>query len=617
MRTPNVILQNPTRILLFTGKGGVGKTSLACATAIALADSGKRVLLVSTDPASNLDEVLETTIRSAEEPVPIAGVDRLHALNIDPEAAARAYRERVVAPYRGVLPESAIASIEEQLSGACTVEIAAFDEFTKLLAGGAATASFDHIIFDTAPTGHTLRLLKLPGSWTEFLATNYTGTSCLGPLSGLAAQQAVYAESVQSLLDASVTTVILVSRPDASALREAARTHDELLEAGIKNQIFALNGVFRATELADAAARSLEGRMSQALAEMPAALAALPKAELPLLPFAPLGAGNLRRVFQPETNLDRPTPAAEGSRRTVASTSSVSSLAQLIDDLDRQQRGVVLTMGQGGVGKTTVAAAVAVELASRGHRVHLTTTDPAAHVSAAIGRQVPGLTVSRIDPALETERYSQFVMRKSGEQLDERGRAVLAEDLRSPCTEEIAVFQAFAETVASGEDGFVILDTAPTGHTLLLLDAAEAYHREVLRTATDMPDAVKNLLPRLRDPEFTRVLLVTLPEATPVHEAARLQDDLRRAGIEPFAWVINQSLSQTQTDDWLLATRAQRELAFIEEVVRRHAGGSSDSGVKHSRIALLPWSPEEPVGPDALRRLIAASVPETLPAGQF
>lgn len=579
-------LNRATRMLFFTGKGGVGKTSLACATGAGLAQRGKRVLLVSTDPASNLDEVLGVPLSGEATAVP--GVNGLYALNIDPEAAAKAYRERVVGPYRGVLPEAAVQSMEEQLSGACTVEIAAFDEFTKLLGDERATPEFDHLIFDTAPSGHTLRLLKLPGAWTGFMASNTTGTSCLGPLSGLEAQRSLYESSVRALSDGSTSTLVLVSRPEPSALAEADRTRGELAQIGLLNQCVILNGLFVTQEPNDPSARALEARGRQAVEGMPAALAALPRLEVPLLPYAPMGIRRLRGMLG-DAQVEREAP----HHPDVDLAALVSPLCELIDEIERAGRGVVMTMGKGGVGKTTVASAVAIELAHRGYRVHLSTTDPAAHLAATIGKTVPGLQVSRIDPAVETELYREEVKAKAAPHLDAEGQALLEEDLRSPCTEEIAVFRAFAQTVAGGEDGFVVLDTAPTGHTLLLLDAAEAYHREVTRTMSDIPEAVRQLLPRLRDPQFTRVLLVTLPEATPVHEAARLQDDLLRAGIRPFAWVVNQSFAGNGFRDPVLVERGARELAFIAEVHDRFA----------SRLALMPWNAEAPVGPERLREL--------------
>ena len=585
-------VENATRILFFTGKGGVGKTSLACATAVGMACRGKKVLLVSTDPASNLDEVFG--IGLSGRPVAIPGANGLFALNIDPEAAARAYRERVIGPYRGILPEAALESMEEQLSGACTVEIAAFDQFTKLLGDSRATAAFEHIIFDTAPTGHTLRLLKLPAAWTGFMTANTTGTSCLGPLAGLETQKSLYDSSLQALTNASTSTLILVSRPERSALAEANRSRAELAEMGIVNQRLFLNGIFVATDRSDAAACALERRGHEALLEMPADLAKLPRIDVPLLPYAPMGLENLRAVFGDIL----PAAAPATPKRGCSPIDSGMAFSALVGQLEKMGNGVVVTMGKGGVGKTTIASAIAMELAHRGHPVHLSTTDPAAHVAATIDGPVANLSVSRIDPAAETRQYTQAVLAKSAPQLDAQGIALLEEDLRSPCTEEIAVFTAFARTVAEGENSFVVLDTAPTGHTILLLDAAEAYHREVTRTMSDLPDSVRQLLPRLRDPKFTRVLLVTLPEATPVHEAARLQDDLRRAGIEAYAWVINQSFSGDGFRDPVLVERGSREEVYIAEV-RDHLA---------TRYAVVPWKTEAPVGPDRLRELVASSL---------
>jgi arsenite-transporting ATPase len=585
MKRSDAVLSDATRILFFTGKGGVGKTSLACATAVGLAGRGKRVLLVSTDPASNLDEVLGVALGNSPRPVP--AVEGLFALNIDPEAAARTYRERVVGPYRGVLPDAAVASMEEQLSGACTVEIAAFDEFTKLLGDPAATSKFDHIVFDTAPTGHTLRLLKLPAAWSGFMDQSTTGTSCLGPLSGLNAQKSLYEQSISALADPVRTTLYLVSRPEPSALHEAERSRLELAALGVGSQRLMLNAAFIATDRSDLAAVALEHRGQRAIDSMPVGLAKLARTVFPLMARAPIGVAGLRAIY---------SDAAQSDEQLIGGppvTESAPPLALLIDDIERAGRGVVMTMGKGGVGKTTVAAAIAVELASRGHAVHLSTTDPAAHVAEVVAGAVAHLRVSRIDPRAETLLYTKEVMDTAGAGLTEEGKALLEEDLRSPCTEEIAVFRAFAQAVAEGTEGFVVLDTAPTGHTLLLLDSAEAYHREVLRTTSDMPEAVRNLLPRLRDASFTRILLVTLPEATPVHEAGRLQTDLARAGIAPFAWVINQSFHVEGFRDPVLVERGRREAPFIKEVRDRLA----------LRFAVIPWTPQPPVGANLLREL--------------
>ncbi|MFZ4789859.1 MAG: arsenical pump-driving ATPase [Candidatus Competibacteraceae bacterium] len=575
-----------TPYLFFTGKGGVGKTSLSCATGLALADAGKQVLIVSTDPASNLDAVLGVGL--GQTPTAIPGAPGLFALNIDPEAAAHAYRERMVAPYRGILPAAAIQSMEEQFSGACTVEIAAFDEFSKLLGDPAATVGFDQVIFDTAPTGHTLRLLTLPTAWDQFIASATGGASCLGPLAGLEKQKDLYAAAVKRLAHPAETTVILVSRPEGSAFREAERTRGELAELGIQNLQLAINGVFTTDRQDDPIAVAMAHRATAALAQMPATLVDLPSTTIPFLPKGAVGLDALRQMADTELT---PVPKTNSC---LPKTALPPGLAALIEDLVKPGHGVIMAMGKGGVGKTTVAAAVAVVLAQRGYKVTLSTTDPAAHVAATLNGSVTGLTVTRIDPAWEVAQYQQEVLKKAGNSLDAGGRAMLEEDLRSPCTEEIAVFRAFARTVDAGKDGFVVLDTAPTGHTILLLDAAEAYHREVMRTQGDMPEAVRELLPRLRDPNFTRVLIVTLPEATPVQEAERLQDDLGRAGIAPFAWVINQSLLASGSRDPVLCQRGGYEAPFIERVQKNLA----------TRCALIPWLEEIPVGPAGLANVV-------------
>jgi arsenite-transporting ATPase len=552
-------LYAPTRYLFFTGKGGVGKTSLSCATAVTLADQGKKTLLVSTDPASNLGQVLVTEIGS--RPTPVPGANGLWALNIDPRRSAAEYRERVVGPYRGVLPDAAVAEIEEQLSGACTVEIAAFDEFSRLMTDDSVFSQYDHVVFDTAPTGHTLRLLNLPSAWKGYLESSSGNASCLGPMSGLKGQRQQFEDTLKTLTDDKTTRLVLVARPDRHSIAEAARTSKELADLGVKNQWFVINGILGEAGADDEVARAMRRREIGALETMPMELQALPRAEVRLSPVSPIGVSALRNILQP----GNPVQTEPAHASADAPASGTLSLSDLLDELDTTA-GIIMTMGKGGVGKTTLATRIAVELAARGAKVHLTTSDPAAHVDFSLADKHRNLRVSRIDPLVETKRYRQEVMQQAGGQLDEEGRRLLEEDLRSPCTEEIAVFRAFARIVDEAKDSVVVVDTAPTGHTILLLDATEAYHREVSRNRSSVPDEVKFLLPRLRDPRFTRIMIVTLPEATPVQEAVDLQTDLERAGISPYAWIVNQSLSPLTVRHPVLTVRRASESKHIRHV---------------------------------------------------
>ena len=571
-------LVQPPRFLFFTGKGGVGKTSIACATAIQLAEAGKRVLLVSTDPASNVGQVFGVSIGNQITAIPAVG--RLSALEIDPQAAAQAYRDRIVGPVRGVLPEAVVKGIEEQLSGACTTEIAAFDEFTALLTEAALTADYDHIIFDTAPTGHTIRLLQLPGAWSGFLDEGKGDASCLGPLAGLEKQRAQYRQAVEALADPLRTRLILVARAQHSTLREVARTHDELAKIGLSQQYLVINGVLPRGEAAlDPLAAAIYAREEAALSDLPDVLKALPYDQIALKPFDLVGLNALRQLLTE-------TVAQEVITQDRQVTLVTPSLSALVDVIAADQHGLVMLMGKGGVGKTTLAAAVAVELARRGLPVHLTTSDPAANLTDTLNGSMDNLVVSRIDPHAETERYRQHVLDTKGAKLDAEGRALLEEDLRSPCTEEIAVFQAFSRIIREAGQKFVVMDTAPTGHTLLLLDATGAYHREIMRQTTDKKLHVRTPMMRLQDEKQTKILLVTLAETTPVLEAASLQADLRRAGIEPWAWIINNSVAAAHPLSPLLRQRAHNELVEIEAVAKRHA----------HRYAVVPLLREEPVG---------------------
>ena len=580
-------LENTPRFVFFTGKGGVGKTSVACATALTLARAGKQVLLVSTDPASNVGQVFGETIGNTVTAIP--RVPGLFALEIDPEQAADAYRERIIAPVRGLLPDSELAGIAESLSGSCTTEIASFDEFTNLLAEDRSYGEYDHVVFDTAPTGHTIRLLQLPGSWTDFLEAGKGDPSCLGPLSGLEKHEQLYAKAVQALTDPARTRLVLVSRAQTSSLSEIERTYFELNQIGIGGGFVVVNGVLPESAGEEELARALRAREEAAIAAIPAAVAGLPRDVLELKPGNMVGIPALESLFATTSGAELAADPA------LIPEVEDAPLAALVDEMELDGHGLVMCMGKGGVGKTTVAAAIAIALAQRGHAVHLTTTDPAAHLSETLHGSIPGLTVSRIDPEAAIAEYRRHVMDTKGRNLDDDGRAALAEDLLSPCTDEVAVFRQFSKVVQESRRHFVVMDTAPTGHTLLLLDATGSYHREISRQVGDTMGFVTPLM-RLQDPAQTKVVLVTLAETTPVLEAEGLHDDLERAGIHPWAWVINNSIAAAHPQAPFLRARAASEIEQITKV-----------RTLTDRLALIPLLPEEPVGEEKLSALTALS----------
>ena len=558
-----------TKYLFFTGKGGVGKTSTACATAISLADSGKNVMLVSTDPASNLQDVFNTELNN--KGTIIEAVPNLTVANFEPEKAAAEYRESVLAPYRGKLPEVVLENMEEQLSGSCTVEIAAFNEFTGFITDRETSEKYDYIIFDTAPTGHTLRMLQLPSAWSNFISESTHGASCLGQLSGLENKKEIYKQAVSTLANKEKTTLILVSRPEVSPLKEAERASKELQDLGINNQILVINGVME--EHNDYLSDAIYEKQQKSLMNIPEGIKNIKTFKIPLRPYNVTGLENVRAFLKSNNT------KYNDERLNVSKTDKLKSV---IEDLYNTNKKVIFTMGKGGVGKTTIAAAIALGLAKKGKKVHLTTTDPAAHLKFVLNEKY-GITLSHIDEKQELEKYKEEVLSKARETMSEEDIAYVEEDLRSPCTQEIAVFRAFADIVERSENEVVVIDTAPTGHTLLLLESTESYNKEIARSKGDIPESVKALLPKLKDENHTEVIIITLAETTPVYEAMRLQDDLNRAGIHSKWWVINSSFYATNTTNEILKVKASNEVQWINKVDEISSGN----------FAIVEWIPEE------------------------
>ncbi|APQ74386.1 arsenical pump-driving ATPase [Clostridium botulinum] len=563
---------NLTEYLFFTGKGGVGKTSTACAIAVALADNGKKIMLVSTDPASNLQDVFNTKLNN--KGVYIKEVPNLVVANFEPEEAAAEYRESVIAPYRGKLPEAVLKNMEEQLSGSCTVEIAAFNEFSTFITDEKVEKEYDHIIFDTAPTGHTLRMLQLPSAWSNFINESTHGASCLGQLSGLESKKEVYKNAVNTLADKDKTTLILVSRPEVSPLKEAERASKELQDIGVNNQVLVINGVLEEHE--DYLSNAIYTKQQKALEDMPESLKPVETFQIPLRPYNVTGLENVR-AFLKNSNIKY--------NDEKLNTTNIPKLNKVIEDLYNTDKKVIFTMGKGGVGKTTIAAAIAVGLAKKGKKVHLTTTDPADHLKFVLDEDY-GITLSHIDEKEELEKYKEEVLSKARKTMSEDDIAYVEEDLRSPCTQEIAVFRAFAEIVERSENEVVVIDTAPTGHTLLLLDSTQSYNKEIQRSQGDIPESVKKLLPKLRNEEHTEVIIVTLAETTPVYEAMRLQEDLNRAGIHSKWWVINSSFYVADTTNSILKVKANNEVQWINKV----------NEISKGNFAVIEWMPEEVKG---------------------
>lgn len=543
-----------SRYIFFSGKGGVGKTTMAVATAVYHAMKGEKILIISTDPASNLGDIFEKRIGHAITPI----MPNLSAMDIDPDAATEEYREKVIGPMRGIMPDDIMKVLEEQFRSACTVEIAAFDRFTDFLVND----EFDLIVFDTAPTGHTIRLLELPVDWSKHIeeSAKGSGQTCIGPVSSIQGAKEKYDRAIAAMRDASRTEFKLVLKPEKTSLAETLRAHDELSTLGIRNFSIIVNGIYPNDEIARSRYANLSTMQVRYLGAIEKAL---PYPTINVL----LQSGEIKG---PQAIKDFAGIVFDGKNGVVGSRIKESMRydnfadgTALADILQKKYNlKMVIITGKGGVGKTITACAVAAYLAGDWHETLLVTTDPAAHigyvldepVGATIARTkaLPHLSAVRIDQKTAVGTYKEKIIAdavRSGYSDDML--IVLKEELESPCTEEMAVFEEFSHLTENSDFDYIVFDTAPTGHTLRLLELPYDYARQVEMMvnikkdndfASDAKKKLETLVKKLKGSDHCTFLLVIYPEYTPIQEAKRTMDDLALAGIHVQGIIANNVL---------------------------------------------------------------------------
>jgi arsenite-transporting ATPase len=585
-----------TRFIFFSGKGGVGKTSMACTYAVHHADRGERTLIVTTDPASNLADVFEQPI--GHQITPIAGVPGLWAMEIDPDRATEEYIDRALAPVRTAFPPAMVQVIEEQMSGPCTAEVAAFDRFTDFLdgtTGSAAPQEFDLVIFDTAPTGHTLRLLELPAEWSQSIqaAARGSGQTCIGPAAAIQDAQQKYERALTIMRDPEHTTFIFVLHPEAIAIRETRRATVELSKLNIHTHQLIINGVIppEAQENALFAARA--AMQARYLSDIENTLP-LPTRQMVLLPGEIKGLDRLRQVaarFFGGVSEWTPVYEAQRAGGRTGSVSRPSQGSQALESLlPNGHRRTIFFAGKGGVGKTVSSCLTAVWLARQGLRTLLLTTDPAAHLGDVLGipvgdepARVEGQThlwVAKIDPKAAAETYKARILANARQ----RGRPeaairVMAEELESPCTEEIAAFDRFIDYASQEGWEVVVFDTAPTGHTLRLLELPIDWSKQLdvkvfASVDTEAADDVakrrfQQVIEMMRDGDRSTFAFVMYPESTPVLEAYRAAEELRTAGIEPGLTVANFVIPPDQADNPFVRARRAMQAVHLQDIQAR------------------------------------------------
>jgi arsenite-transporting ATPase len=581
-----------TRYTFFSGKGGVGKTTMACATAVQWAEQGLRTLIVTTDPASNLADVFEQPIGHGV--VAISAVPNLFAMEIDGDRATDEYKERALAPLRAAFPPEMVRVMEEQMSGPCTSEVAAFDCFTDVIDGAREhDRRFDALIFDTAPTGHTLRLLELPAEWSRVIGASAEsgGQTCIGPAAAIEASKLKYDRALAVLRSSDLTRVVFVLQPEDTSIKETQRSMTELRHLGIQSFEIIVNGVIPPEEdgnpLFAARRRMQSGYLDRIKCEL-----AIPERRVPLLDNEVKGIGRLRVIarllFEPAP---APARALVEDRGVPVVVRGVRASAEAVARvLPNGQSRTLFFAGKGGVGKTTASCVTAVWLARRGLKTLLVTTDPAAHIGDTLGVAVggdaapipglPKLWAAKVDAKAAADAYRARIL----EDARNRGRSedsirAMAEELDSPCTEEMAAFDRFLDFAAQADWQAIVFDTAPTGHTLRLLELPIDWSKQidikifatVESTAAD--DVAKrrfaSVIEMMRDPARSTFVFVMYPESTPVLEAHRAAQELASLGIHTGLVVANQVLSdEAVTTPFGRSRRAMQE-KYLAEIADR------------------------------------------------
>lgn len=566
-----------TKYIFFSGKGGVGKTTMASATAIHYALSGKKTLIVTTDPASNLADVFEQEI--GHKITPIKGIDKLYAMEIDPDEATREYKERIIAPFREAMPEDVIASIDEQLSGPCTTEVASFDRFIDFMEGD----EYDIIVFDTAPTGHTIRLLELPVDWSKHIeeASKGTGQTCLGPVQTIQESKDKYDKATALLRNPKRTSFIFVMRPEELSLYETIRASKELETLGIKAGEVIINGILP-EEVCEIEFFRKKYEAQQKVIKLAENEIATSKRYMLLRDNEVKGIEALKGVARELFNGVKPdfTIKSEQHLRPQGPDLVKPDLTHLL--LPKGQTKSLFFTGKGGVGKTTISCITALYTAQRGFKTLLVTTDPAAHIGEVLGVEIgsepiavtENLFAVMVDQVEAFKEYKERVLNEARGKYSEDMILAMEEELNSPCTEEMAAFDKFVQFIESRDYDVIVFDTAPTGHTLRLLslpfDYAKQVELMVSAQQTEIKESSQNrfreIINILKDKERTIFSLVLYPESTPIIESYRAMLDLRDAGIETQLVVANMILPEEVCTNNFFRNRRQMQMRHLQDI---------------------------------------------------